>query len=374
MTTGRNLGLCVGSCVVLAILVHGFSSSAVKAETSSWVQRANEMPAHTNKRSAKTTAEAKPEGLLSGPGVSTHGKAMQQFEKSPPMSGVVKPAPGNDDPFLAFDQGRYLTALKLAQQKAEAGDPRAHTLIARIHAEGLGVKKNPALAAQWYKRAAELGDVDGIFAYGVILAEGRGVKVDRAGAAQMFERAAKTGHAAANYNLGLLFLSGDGKPENPYRAAQHIRYAAEQGIAAAQYDLAGLYQNGRGVPYDAVETSRWLKAAAEQGMAAAQFDYAVLLLKGQGLREDEPKAVQYLKAAADQNIPGAQNRLAYLYLEGIGVDKSKPEAAKWRLIAKANGIDKDQVLDEMVAGLSKADHAAAEQAATSWREKKLMPF
>lgn len=372
---GRRTGPCwTLHALGLVVLALTAWAPAVSAETSSWVQRANEMPAPANKRKARTTAEAKPERLFTGPGVSSHGKSLQKFEKSSPKTGIVKPSPENDDPFLAFDQGRYLTALKLAQQKAEAGDARAHTLIARIHADGLGVKKNLILAAQWYKRAAELGDVDGIFAYGVILAEGRGVKIDRSGAAEMFERAAKTGHAAANYNLGLLFLNGDGKPENPFRAAQHIRYAAEQGIAAAQYDLAGLYQNGRGVPFDAVETSRWLRAAAEQGMAAAQFDYAVLLLKGQGLREDEPKAVEYLKAAADQNIAGAQNRLAYVYLEGIGVDKNKPEAAKWRLIAKANGIGTDKVLDEMVAALPKAEHTAAEQAASSWQERKLLPF
>ncbi len=348
------------------------------AETSSWVQRSDELGQPVAKpkvmRSAKTTSEPKTEGTLSGTDVSLHRKAQHKFEPGKPRTGVPKPPPGQDDPYLAFDQGRYLTALELAQKLAERGDARAHTLIARIFAEGLGVPKNEGLAAQWYKRAAELGDVDGTFAYGVILAEGRGVKKDRDGAAKMFERAAKTGHAAANYNLGLLFLKGDGKPENPYRAAQHIRYAAEQGIAAAQYDLATLYQNGTGVSHDAVETSKWLRAAAEQGMAAAQYDYAVLLLKGLGLTADEPKAVEYLKAAAEKNIPGAQNRLAHVYLEGIGVKKDKGEAAKWRLIAKAGGIAEDKVLDKLVADLPKAEQQAAERAAIAWSEKKLLPF
>lgn len=347
------------------------------AETSSWVQRSTE-PAPDKPRPPETrrtrTTEAKPDAALEGPGVSLHPKAQHRFQKDKPKLGIQKPPPGQDDPYLAFDQGRYLTALELANKLVEKGDARAHTLIARIHAEGLGVAKNEGLAAQWYKRAAELGDVDGIFAYGVILAEGRGVKKDRDGAAQMFERAAKTGHAAANYNLGLLFLRGDGKPENPYRAAQHIRYAAEQGIAAAQYDLATLYQNGTGVAHDAVETSKWLRAAADQGMAAAQYDYAVLLLKGLGLTADEAKAVDYLKAAAQSNIPGAQNRLAHVYLEGIGVKKDKAEAAKWRLIAKAGGIAEDKVLDKLVADLPKSEQQAAERAAIAWREKKLLPF
>lgn len=356
--------------------------NALYAETSSWVQRDSEArpapaPARAKPkltRSAKTTSEQGPEGAFSGPAVSQHPKTQHRFEKGAPRNGIQKPPPGHDDAYLAFDQGRYLTALDLAQKLAEKGDARAHTLIARIYAEGLGVPRNDVLAAKWYKRAAELGDVDGIFAYGVILAEGRGVKKDRDGAAQMFERAARTGHAAANYNLGLLFLKGDGKPENPYRAAQHIRYAAEQGIAAAQYDLATLYQAGSGVPHDALQTAHWLHAAAEQGMPAAQYDYAVLLLKGLGLKADEPKAIDYLKAAADNNIPGAQNRLAHVYREGVGVKKDEAEAAKWRLIAKAGGIAEDKILDKLVADLSKAEREKAERAAMMWREKKLLPF
>lgn len=365
------------TAVVLVLAASLAPAATLNAETSSWVQRENEPPAKA--KAAKTpprkaTAEAKPGGLLEGPSVSQHPKIPNKFEKGVPRTGIEKPAPENDDAYLAFDQGRYLTALDLAQKLAEKGDARAHTLVARIHAEGLGVPKNEALAAQWYKRAAELNDVDGIFAYGVILAEGRGVEKDRAGAAEMFERAARTGHAAANYNLGLLFLKGDGKPENPYRAAQHIRYAAEQGIAAAQYDMATLYQTGTGVPYDALETARWLHAAAEQGMTAAQYDYAVLLLKGLGLISDEPKAIEYLRAAADKNIPGAQNRLAHVYREGVGVKKDPVEAAKWRLIAKAGGFGEDKVLDDLVASLPKTERQSAERAAISWRESKLLPF
>lgn len=372
---------CTARIVLVGAVLIAFSTLAcapLSAETSSWVHREDETP-RQGKPAKRTkprasTAEAKPDGLLGGPGVSQHDKSQHKFEKGTPKTGIAKPAPANDDAYLAFDQGRYLTALELAQKLANAGDARAHTLIARIHAEGLGVPKDQGLAAQWYKRAAELGDVDGIFAYGVILAEGRGVEKNRAGAAEMFERAARTGHAAANYNLGLLFLRGDGKPENPYRAAQHIRYAAEQGIAAAQYDMATLYQNGTGVPHDAVETSRWLRAAAEQGMAAAQYDYAVLLLKGLGLTADEPKAIGYLKSAAEKDIPGAQNRLAHVYNEGVGVKKDTGEAAKWRLIAKAGGIANDKVLDNLVAGLPKAERQAAERAAIAWREQKLLPF
>src|SRR5262249_54958814 len=41
---------------------------------------------------------------------------------------------GEDAAYEAFDQGKYLTALDLAQKAAEKGDPQAHTLVGRIYA------------------------------------------------------------------------------------------------------------------------------------------------------------------------------------------------------------------------------------------------
>lgn len=367
MRVGSNrnrIALLAGVCaLVCGTLAH--------AETSSWSQRDDEAP-------QRKSSTGKPSATLSGPNVSSHGKKAKTAVTPPagrPASGPhsTKPATGDDDAWLAFDQGRYLTALKLAETLAEKGDANAHTLVARIHGEGLGVPLNAALAAQWMKRAAELGDINAVFSYGVMLAAGQGVEKDRKLAAEMFEKAARTGHPAANYNLGLLFLRGDGKPENPYRASQHLTYAAEKGIVEAQYDLAGLYQSGAGVQPNALEAAKWLRAAAEQGMPAAQFDYAVMLLRGLGLTADEPKAITYLKAAAEKDVAAAQNRLAHVHLEGVGVDKSAFEAAKWRLIAKAGGVADDKVLDAVVAKLSKADRVKAEAAAADWRDRNLLP-
>ena len=64
----------------------------------------------------------------------------------------------------------------------------------------------------------------------------------------------------------------------------------------------------------------------------------------------------------------AQNRLAHVYAQGVGVEKSQTEAAKWRLIAKAGGLD-DPELDALVDKLPKAQQLAAQKAATEWREE-----
>jgi uncharacterized protein len=280
--------------------------------------------------------------------------------------------PGDDSAYEAFDQGKYLTALDLAQKAAENGDPQAHTLVGRLYAEGVGVPQNLPLAARWYARAAQLGDIEGSFAYGLMLAKGEGVEKDFAAAARMFETAAAHKHPLANYNLALLFLRGEGKPENPYRAFGHMLFAAEAGVAAAQYDLGTLYATGTGVdPPNAFEAAKWIGKAAAAGHTEAQVAYAVMLFRGHGVPPDAKHGAQLFRAAAEKGVGIAQNRLARCYANGAGVEMDLVEAAKWYLISKA-AAGPDDNLDKLVAKLSKADRLKAEKAADEWRDRTLI--
>jgi uncharacterized protein len=283
-------------------------------------------------------------------------------------ASMVPLGSGDEAAYQAFDQGQYLTALKLAEIQTRKGDAAAFTLIGRIYADGLGVPKDEFTAASWYSRGAELGDTEAAFLFGVLLAQGGAIEKNLDQAGQMFEKAALKEHPQANYNLALLFLSGNGKPENPNRAALHMQYAAQKGVAAAQYDLATLYQKGHGVQPDAYEAARWMRRAAEQGMADAEYDYAVMLLKGFGLNADVPRTVDYLKSAANKGVAGAQNRLAHVILEGVLVLPNGIEAAKWRVLAKSSGLT-DAALDDYLAKMPKPDRAAADAAAQLWRDK-----
>lgn len=308
--------------------------------------------------------------------------ALKSTIKTVPL-GATKPLPkstlgpimadpsGDDAAYIAFDQGQYLTALRLAKAGAERDEPQALTLMGRIYESGLGVPIDTLKAANLYRRGAELGDTEALFAFAVMLASGRGIQKNVKGAADLFERAARTGHPEANYNLGLLFIAGTGKPENPRRALMHIQYAAQKGIAAAQYDLAALYRKGHGVGADAYQATRWLRAAAQSGMAAAQYEYAVQLLQGRGFNRDKPDILTYMTDAAQQGIAGAQNRLAHIYAAGRLIGKNLPAAAKWRLIAKASGHKSeafDKALDKTIAGMAPGDVRKAQEAASRFVE------
>ena len=340
------------------------------AETSSWVGRVDGPAAPLEKKKTPAKAPAKMIKTLPSP----EGK-QAPAPAAPPAKGSshakTAPPPGDDAAYEAFDQGRYLTALELGVKAAERGEPTAHTLVARIYAEGLGTSKNLPLAVQWYARGAELGDPQAMFAYGLMLAEGEGLEKNRTEAARYLEAAAAQRHPLANYNLALLFITGDGKPQNPHRAFMHMRFAAEQGVTTAQYDLGTMYATGQGTDHNAFEAAKWIAKAAEQGHAEAQIDYALILFRGHGVPPDVKKGAEFFRRAAEKGAATAQNRLARCYAHGAGVEKNLVEAAKWNIVARAGSIE-DAHLDKMLASISRADRAKAQAAAEQWREKMML--
>ena len=363
MTKTRALWLVVS----LAALLAGARMAA--AETSSWVGKVDGPAAPIDKKTPG--AKAAPLKVIKTLPASPDAKAAPATPPPANTSAHAKTTGGDDAAYEAFDQGQYLTALDLAVKAAERGEPQAHTLVARIYAEGLGASKNSPLAAKWYARGAELGDAEAMFAYGVMLAEGQGIDKDRAEAARMFEAAASRKHALANYNLALLFLRGDGKPENPHRALFHMQFAAEAGVATAQYDLGTMYATGTGTDANAFEAAKWIGKAAAAGHVEAQVDYAVILFRGHGTPPDPKRGAEYFRKAAEKGVATAQNRLARCYAHGAGVKQDLVEAAKWNFIAKAGGID-DEILEKMLAKISRADRTKAQLAAEQWRDRMLV--
>ncbi len=359
------------------------AGSAAVAETSSWQQRISPAPAvkadaksGTKVKSRKIEPSQTPKESLVKGRAAQPARASLGPTTAPVGNDAEAAKPGSDAAYEAFDQGKYLTALAMAAKQAQQGDAVAHTLVARIHAEGLGVPQDTKLAAQWYARGAELGDLEASLALGTLYARGDGVAQDYARAAQLFETAAAKGHPQAAYNLALLFLSGNGKPELPHRGFMLMLYAAEKGVTAAMYDVGTLYALGTGTPANAFEAAKWIGLAANEGHPEAEVEYAIILLKDHEVPPEQrdkmrKRAVELLRSAARKGLAVAQNRLAHCYLAGLGTGKDALEAAKWHLVAKAGGHE-DVSLDKLVAGLGRAERQKAAAAAAEWREQTFL--
>lgn len=270
-----------------------------------------------------------------------------------------------DAAFGAFQRGFFLTALKLALPRAEAGDAAAQTLIAEIYAKGLGVPENLPRASGWYALASKNGDALATFELALMYQEGHGVPKNRARAAELFQLAADRGSIPAKYNLGLLHIEGAFAAPNLDKAAELIREAAEAEMPEAQYDYGTMLLEGAGVVPDPKEGARQIGLAAEQGLAAAQVDFATLLYLGKGVERDLTEAVRWYARAAEGGNAVAQNRYAKLLAVGEGVNPDLAEAAMWRALARRQGLT-DPVLDKLLVSISPEELAEAEERARFW--------
>ena len=111
--------------------------------------------------------------------------------------------------------------------KANAGDAAALVLVGENYVAGKAVALDLRQAAEWYRKAADKGDLAGEL------------------------------HLAALYRDG-----GKGFARDMEQAAAWYRKAAEQGDAGAQATLGLLYSLGQGLPRDYVEAYFWLDLAA----------------------------------------------------------------------------------------------------------------
>ena len=206
-----------------------------------------------------------------------------------------------------------------------------------MFAEGLGVTKDDAQGTNWFRKAAEQGDVDGQLNLGVSYADGQGVAKDEAEAVRWFRKAAEQGLAPGQFNLGLMYATGQGVTKDQAEAVRWYRKAAAQGHAAGQFNLGLMYDSGQGVAKDEAEAVRWYRNAAEQGLAAGQFILGVSYANGQGVAKDEAEAVRWFRKAAEQGDAAGQYNLGVMYAAGQGVRQDQAEAVRWYRKAAAQG-------------------------------------
>jgi TPR repeat protein len=170
-----------------------------------------------------------------------------------------------DKGVAAYNAGDYATALLEWTPLAVQGVANAQYNLALMYSNGVGVPQYDALAAKWYRLAAEQGYASAQFNLGLMYENGKGVPQDYTEAVKWYRLAAGRGVAKAQLNLALIYDNGVGVPQNYTEAVKWYRLAADQGDASAQFNLALMYDNGRGVPQDFVAAHMWFNVSSANG-------------------------------------------------------------------------------------------------------------
>ena len=81
---------------------------------------------------------------------------------------------------------------------------------------------------------------------------------------EWYRKAAEQGDVIAQCNLGFMYQNGTGIEQSYEKAVEWYLKAAEQGFACAQCNLGCMYENGRGVEQSFEKAREWYEKAAEQ--------------------------------------------------------------------------------------------------------------
>ena len=174
--------------------------------------------------------------------------------------------------------------LELMLPRAEAGNPRAQTLVGMVYSRGLEIPADSAKAIRWLTPAAESGNEQAMFILG--------------------------GEYLKQY-------IADGSREAAEQGAKYMQPLADRGNREAELIIGKLYykleEYGKALPY--------LEKTAAAGDAESQLNLGLMYLLGQGVLHDNTKAfpllMDYLKTNEDSNI---QCIVAGLYYELGGED------------------------------------------------------
>ena len=177
---------------------------------------------------------------------------------------------------------------------ANAGDATAQTKVGFAYEAGEVIWQDYALAAFWYRKAAEQGNATAQFNLGLLYAKGLGVVQDYSNAAFWYRKAAEQGYARSQSLLGDLYEGGYGVQQDYAQAAIWYRKAADQGDAWGQYRLGCMYQYGRGVPQSFAVSAYWDEMAAKNEDIGASLPevQASLAEIRKGQREDRIRAIE----------------------------------------------------------------------------------
>ena len=212
---------------------------------------------------------------------------------TPALAGDRAYAEGRDSPwavfrfgFTAYQSGDKDQAVEAYRYAAENGQLGARWKLARMYADGDGVKRDDAKAFEYFQKIASshAEDYPGT-------AQSRFV-------------------ANAFVALGSYYLVGipsAGVRRDPSRARDMFSYAASYfGDADGQYQLGKLYLEGVGGPRDARNAGRWLTLASQKGQYEAQATLGVLLFRGdEGVPRQRARGLMWLTLARDAAVrPG----------------------------------------------------------------------
>ncbi|MBS1091826.1 sel1 repeat family protein [Gluconobacter sp. Dm-74] len=228
----------------------------------------------------------------------------------------------------------YEGALHWAGKAVDGGDSGGMAMMAHLLMQGPENLRDPERGRELYRRAAEAGNVQGLYGYGLDLLGAAQNAAEREQGLSYIRRAAQAGLADAELTLGTVLEYEGGKDA---QAFEHFMKAAEDDRPAAQMKVGIAYYQGRGVERDVSKAETWLRKAAQGGEVEAIALVGDINLQGDGVSPNFPEAHSWYRRAAESGHAGAAVTLAQLVYNGMGCAADPAEAKRLLEFAASRG-------------------------------------
>ena len=224
-----------------------------------------------------------------------------------------------------------LAPILMYRRAAELGDPEGMYNLGESYNDGReGLTKDEEQAIVWFQNAAEAGHGKAIKALAHIYED-----KDEAMTVEWYRKGVELGHSCCMTNLGVAYSYGKyGLAKDKVKAVEWYRRSAEvdTSCGCGMVALGLSYENGKdGLSVDEVRAVELYRKAAALGHPRAMNNLGICYEYGKGgLTKDETKAVEWYQKAAEAGNATAMNNLGVCYEFGEGgLTKDEAKAVEW---------------------------------------------
>jgi TPR repeat protein len=182
-----------------------------------------------------------------------------------------------DNAVRAMKKGDFETALEELRPLIEKHDPHAQFLMGMLYDAGNGVAQDQAIAASWYRKAADQNHPIAQLFSGILYYSGNGIEKDYKKAAHWLQASANHGNDQAQFYLGSMYARGDGVNKDDSKAIEWLTKASAQQNTRAMGMLAMLLFSRNHNEQDLIHAYVWSHLAAEYDPVQATTSARVLI-------------------------------------------------------------------------------------------------